>query len=82
MQTTSLRLLLQFHCVSQDLHYFAFRPADRIVATWTAMQTVTKANGCLFVLPGTHVNPGKLLPHGYPKWKVRFCIFVNINNIM
>ncbi|XP_025416065.1 phytanoyl-CoA dioxygenase, peroxisomal-like [Sipha flava] len=57
------------HPMHQDLHYFAFRPADRIVAAWTAMQTVTRANGCLFVLPGSHVNPGKLLPHEYPKWK-------------
>ncbi|XP_060880494.1 phytanoyl-CoA dioxygenase, peroxisomal-like [Metopolophium dirhodum] len=57
------------HPMHQDLHYFAFRPADRIVATWTAMQTVTKANGCLFVLPGSHVHPGKLLPHEYPEWK-------------
>jgi len=36
------------------------------------MQTVTKANGYLFVLPGSHADPGKLLPHGYPDWKVRF----------
>jgi hypothetical protein len=35
------------------------------------MQTVTKANGCLFVLPGSHIQPGKLLPHEYPEWKVR-----------
>ncbi|VVC34361.1 Phytanoyl-CoA dioxygenase [Cinara cedri] len=57
------------HPMHQDLHYFAFRPADKIVATWTAMQTVTEANGCLFVLPGSHVDPGKLLPHEYPQWK-------------
>lgn len=56
----------------KDLHYFAFRPADRIVGTWTAMQTVTETNGCLFVLPGSHVDPGKLLPHEYPEWKVSF----------
>ncbi|KAL4149354.1 hypothetical protein QTP88_003316 [Uroleucon formosanum] len=57
------------HPMHQDLHYFAFRPADRIVGTWTAMQTVTKANGCLFVLPGSHIHPGKLLPHEYPEWE-------------
>jgi len=57
------------HPMHQDLHYFGFRPADRIVATWTAMQTITKDNGCLFVLPGSHSDPGQLLPHTYPEWK-------------
>lgn len=53
---------------SPDLHYFPFRPADRIVCSWTAMQKVNRQNGCLVVLPGTH--KGELLPHGYPKWEV------------
>lgn len=39
------------------------------------MQTVTKANGCLFVLPGSHIHPGKLLPHEYPEWEVRILWF-------
>lgn len=52
----------------QDLHYFPFRPADRIVCSWTAMQRADENNGCLVVLPGTHTLP--LKPHGYPEWEV------------
>ena len=52
----------------QDLHYFPFRPADRIVCSWTAMQTVNRDNGCLVVVPGSH--KGELQPHEYPKWEV------------
>jgi len=51
-----------------DLHYFNFRPADRIVCSWTAMEHVHQRNGCLVVLPGTH--KGELLQHVYPKWEV------------
>jgi ectoine hydroxylase-related dioxygenase (phytanoyl-CoA dioxygenase family) len=47
------------HPLHQDLHYFPFRPADRIVCAWTAMQRVTRENGCLVVIPGTH--KGELL---------------------
>lgn len=54
----------------KDLYYFPFRPANRIVASWTAMERVTRDNGCLFVLPGTH--KGKLLQHDYPNWNVSF----------
>ena len=53
----------------QDLHYFPFRPADRIVCSWTAMERVTRQNGCLVVLPGTHT--GILKEHDYPEWEVR-----------
>ncbi|XP_069703088.1 phytanoyl-CoA dioxygenase, peroxisomal-like [Periplaneta americana] len=54
------------HPLHQDLHYFPFRPADRLVATWTAMEKVNEDNGCLVVIPGSH--KGELLPHDYPKW--------------
>lgn len=54
------------HPLHQDLHYFPFRPAERIVAAWTAMESVNEDNGCLVVIPGTH--KGVLLPHDYPKW--------------
>lgn len=54
----------------QDLYYFPFRPANRIVGTWTAMERVTQRNGCLFVLPGTH--KGVLHQHDYPDWDVSF----------
>uniref|UniRef100_A0A224XTP9 phytanoyl-CoA dioxygenase n=1 Tax=Panstrongylus lignarius TaxID=156445 RepID=A0A224XTP9_9HEMI len=55
------------HPLHQDLYYFPFRPADRIVAAWTAMEPVTTSNGCLVVLPGTH--KGELLQHDYPNWE-------------
>ena len=56
------------HPLHQDLHYFPFRPADRIVCSWTAMEKVNRQNGCLVVLPGTH--KGVLKPHFYPNWQV------------
>ncbi|KAL4149353.1 hypothetical protein QTP88_003315 [Uroleucon formosanum] len=55
------------HPVHQDLHYFPFRPANLIVAAWTACVPVTVDNGCLYVLPGTHT--GDLYPHNYPEPK-------------
>ncbi|XP_006013143.3 phytanoyl-CoA dioxygenase, peroxisomal [Latimeria chalumnae] len=55
------------HPMHQDLHYFPFRPADRIVCAWTAMQKVDRSNGCLVVLPGTH--KGSLKQHDYPEWE-------------
>lgn len=55
------------HPLHQDLLYFPFRPADRIVCSWTAMEPVHRDNGCLVVIPGSH--KGELLPHGYPDWK-------------
>jgi phytanoyl-CoA hydroxylase len=58
------------HPLHQDLHYFPFRPADRIVAAWTAMEPVTTDNGCLVVIPGSH-RKGVLYQHEYPEWEVR-----------
>jgi len=55
------------HPMHQDLYYFPFRPADRIVCSWTAMERVNRQNGCLVVCPGTH--QGEFLAHGYPKWE-------------
>ncbi|XP_041486841.1 phytanoyl-CoA dioxygenase, peroxisomal [Microtus oregoni] len=55
------------HPLHQDLHYFPFRPSNRIVCAWTAMENIDRNNGCLVVLPGTH--KGSLKPHGYPKWE-------------
>ena len=55
------------HPLHQDLLYFPFRPADRIAASWTAMTRMTKENGCLVVVPGSH--RGELLPHENPEWE-------------
>lgn len=54
------------HPMHQDLHYFPFRPADRIVCAWTAMERVDVDNGCLFVVPGSHKL--QLMQHDYPEW--------------
>jgi len=53
------------HPLHQDLWYFPFRPADLICCSWTAMQRITRENGCLCVDPGTH--KGSLFKHEYPK---------------
>ncbi|KAJ8006818.1 hypothetical protein DPEC_G00111170 [Dallia pectoralis] len=54
------------HPMHQDLHYFAFRPSDRVVCAWTAMERINRQNGCLVVLPGSH--RGTLKEHDYPEW--------------
>jgi phytanoyl-CoA hydroxylase len=55
------------HPLHQDLLYFPFRPADGIVAAWTAIGRCTRENGCLVAVPGTH--RGGLLEHGNPDWE-------------
>ncbi len=55
------------HPLHQDLLYFPFRPAEKIGASWTALEPVTRENGCLVVVPGSH--RGKLQPHGSPDWE-------------
>ncbi|KAK3856487.1 hypothetical protein Pcinc_037194 [Petrolisthes cinctipes] len=55
------------HPMHQDLHYFPFRPANRIVCAWTAMEKINENNGCLFVVPGSH--KGVLEQHEYPEWE-------------
>lgn len=55
------------HPLHQDLIYFPFRPADKIVATWTAIDHATRENGCLTVIPRSH-NLG-LQRHAMPDWE-------------
>ncbi|PIO16274.1 hypothetical protein AB205_0174120, partial [Aquarana catesbeiana] len=55
------------HPMHQDLHYFPFRPAERVVCAWTAMERIDRSNGCLVVIPGTH--KGELKQHDYPEWE-------------
>ncbi|CAD5214623.1 unnamed protein product [Bursaphelenchus xylophilus] len=57
------------HPMHQDQLYFPFGPENFICCGWTAMEKVTKENGCLVVVPGTHKTTGKLLPHKYPDWE-------------
>jgi phytanoyl-CoA hydroxylase len=40
----------------QDSYYFPFEP-DRQVGVWLAVTEATRANGCLWVLPGSHREP-------------------------
>eukprot|EP01134_Creolimax_fragrantissima_P007098 CFRG7098T1 len=54
------------HPLHQDLWYFAFRPVNRIVACWTALQKITIDNGCLMVKEGSHKS-GELFLHSYPE---------------
>lgn len=54
------------HPLHQDLRYFAIRPADGIVAAWTAIQPCTRENGCLAIVPASH--RGGLAEHGDPAW--------------
>ncbi len=55
------------HPLHQDLLYFPFRPADAIVASWTALERVSLENGCLVVVPGSH--KGELLAHEDMDWE-------------
>ena len=55
------------HPLHQDLLYFPFRPSERIVASWTALEPCTRASGCLAVVPGT--QRGELLRHVNPDWE-------------
>ncbi|XP_043272790.1 probable phytanoyl-CoA dioxygenase isoform X2 [Venturia canescens] len=54
------------HPPHQDMYYFPFGPADRIVAAWTAIEPCDTLNGCLYVSPGSHLA-GQLYSHGYPQ---------------
>lgn len=55
------------HPLHQDLRYFTLRPADGIVAAWTAISPCTRENGCLAVVPGSHREG--LYAHGVPDWE-------------
>ncbi|XP_066284697.1 phytanoyl-CoA dioxygenase, peroxisomal-like [Branchiostoma lanceolatum] len=56
------------HPLHQDMYYFPWRPIDRVVCAWTAMEHVDRSNGCLVVLPGSH-REGTIKEHGYPQWE-------------
>lgn len=62
------------HPLHQDLRYFRMRPAEKIVAAWTAISPCTRDNGCLAVVPKSH--RGGLRTHELPDWEyVNFAFF-------
>jgi phytanoyl-CoA hydroxylase len=64
------------HPLHQDLLYFPFRPADQIVATWTALSPCTRENGCLSVVPGSH--KGGLSKHENMDWEYVNFFYVGV----
>lgn len=54
------------HPFHQDLAYFPFGPANRIVAAWASLEDATKENGSLNIMPKTH--KGRFFDHIYPDW--------------
>jgi phytanoyl-CoA hydroxylase len=54
------------HPLHQDLRYFSLRPEHGIIGTWTALGHVTRQNGCLALIPGSHRT--ELLEHRAPDW--------------
>lgn len=67
------------HPLHQDLLYFPFRPADRIVAAWTALEPCTRENGCLVVVPGTH--KGELLEHAEMDWQYVNYMYLGVRGV-
>ena len=67
------------HPLHQDLRYFRLRPAEGIVAAWTALAPCTRETGCLAVLPGSH--RGGLRPHDDPDWDYVNHAFYGIGEI-
>ncbi len=54
------------HPLHQDLRYFRMRPPEKIVAAWTAISKCTRDNGCLAVVPKSHLLGA--LDHRLPDW--------------
>lgn len=67
------------HPLHQDLIYFPFRPADQIVGVWTALEKITRENGCLVVIPKSH--KGETHPHDYPEWEHKNYLFVGVKDV-
>jgi phytanoyl-CoA hydroxylase len=67
------------HPLHQDLIYFPFRPADQIVGVWTALEKITRENGCLVMIPGSH--KGEVLEHDYPDWEHKNFLFVGVKDL-
>ncbi len=67
------------HPLHQDIIYFPFRPPERIVATWTALEPVTRENGCLVGIPGSH--KGEIHTHELPDWEHVNLGYVGVSGI-
>jgi phytanoyl-CoA hydroxylase len=67
------------HPLHQDLIYFPFRPADSIVGVWTALDRITRENGCLVMIPGSH--KGETHPHDYPDWEHKNHLFLGVKDV-
>ncbi|MBW2230112.1 MAG: phytanoyl-CoA dioxygenase family protein [Deltaproteobacteria bacterium] len=67
------------HPLHQDIIYFPFRPAERIVGTWTALEPVHKENGCLVAIPGSH--HGEIMAHEHPDWDYVNLGYVGVSGI-
>jgi len=68
------------HPLHQDHLYFPFRPIDRVVAAWTAMEEITRENGCLVAVPGSHKTE-EIMSHGYPDWDAVNAAYVGIQGV-
>jgi phytanoyl-CoA hydroxylase len=67
------------HPLHQDLIYFPFRPADSIVGVWTALDRITRENGCLVMIPGSH--RGETHAHDYPDWEHKNFLFLGVKDV-
>jgi phytanoyl-CoA hydroxylase len=67
------------HPRHQDLIYFPFRPADSIVGVWTALDRITRENGCLVMIPGSH--RGETHAHDYPDWEHKNFLFLGVKDV-
>jgi len=67
------------HPLHQDLIYFPFRPADSIVGVWTALDRITRKNGCLVMIPGSH--KGETHAHDYPDWEHKNFLFLGVKDV-
>jgi len=47
----------------QDSAYFPYGPASLLIGTWTALDAATLENGCMHMIPGSHLEGGKAHYH-------------------
>lgn len=57
------------HPLHQDLLYFPFRPAEKIVGIWIALSDTRRENGTLAVVPGVIKAVSCMITKRLPTWK-------------